>query len=151
MKNLLKTLIFSISCCAGLNIAAQNPIDEMIEFKKLVKQQKNDWFNFAGKLHQEKYQLLADMHNEMFDKHIADLSAWKNVKDKEQADALLKQKLAGAVKLYEVHMEKCNKFWKQKNDEAKSLYEKQMKEFNAFKQKVGLTSSMPTKEQAEVE
>ncbi len=125
--------LFAILLTFSGAFAISDIATEFINFKKVVKSEKDAWFKFAGKLHQQKYHLLSKQQNDWFNFHINNIRQIDNLTDLSQKEILLHQEFQNAVKLHEQHCKQMKNFWEKVRQEAASISEKYEEELSKYK------------------
>lgn len=144
MNNMLRyILLFSIVCTMGAKNKHEDAANHLIQFHTMEKGHKSDWFDYEGKLHEEKYKMLKEFHKECADLKIECAEELKKLDTISKKNELLYDHLEKAMKLHEKQVKECRKFWADQKDIAHKLYKKHKKELKEFKQKAGLIEEKP--------
>lgn len=133
MNTIKNISLFTILLTFSAVFATSEIANEFINFKRLVKSEKDAWFKFAGKLHYQKYNLLAKQHNDWFNFGINNIKQLDNLTDISQKDTLLRHEFQNAVKLHEKHCKEMKHFWDKVRQDAAYISEKYEEQLSKYK------------------
>lgn len=138
MKNkmLILTAVLLFSSIANA-FFEQSGIDKLIEFKKMEKFHKDDWFYFTKSIHNAKYDMLRRDHDEWVDFGIQNLMELKNTKDfsAETKNELFENQLKKAIALHKKQLADWKSFCEKNQIKGKELRKKHAAQLNAFIEK----------------
>jgi DNA-directed RNA polymerase beta' subunit len=140
MKKIL--LVCALGSCTLINARQEASADAIVAFIKMEKVHKEDWFNFAKKKNDNKFDLLVKHHDEMADAQVQHIMAMGTAVSIEDAMAT---KLQDMIALHEAQVQEWKAMCDADRSEATTIYNKHKTELTAFKatHPAKITSSMP--------
>ncbi len=134
MKNISLILASLLLISGNVCLAAENPAERLIAFRTMEKGHKAEWLEHMKKLHNDKYNLLIEIHNEWFDYGNENTRAWENNTDwsLEGKEKIFANELERAVELHKKHLEQWKNLREQHREEALEIHARHEKELEDF-------------------
>lgn len=133
MKNKIVFSVAALLLVAQIDAKAK-PADKNIAFRNMEVLHKADWFDYMGKIHGDKYELLKKQHAEcasLANQNLGDIQNLAHCSDEEKSKVFAVQ-LDKEVALHRKHTTEFEKMCKSHYEDAAKIQARHDKELNAF-------------------
>ena len=137
MKQAKSKILFFFTVLVSSFLRSENAFDNLINFKQMKANHKQQWLDHRKKMHDKKIDMLKQKSKDWANYDTDNLKDMKSVDNTDEAKAKFAQdKLNKAIDLHKKHVEQYKKLHMTKNQETQDLQAKHDEEFNKFQTKL---------------